>query len=589
MSGSESIDAGATTNLATIDDCLIFSSIVYTPSAVFTSASYEANHNDIQLPSGWKFLTDNVSLGIDKGDTAFYACAFQCSLNGEIVIAYKGSQSARSFLQADAQLALGQYPSQFTAATAFEADIVKADPKSSIFLTGHSLGGAEAEAVAAATKLPGDTFAAPGISNIVGSVAVAGFVNYIIAGDPVGDDLATAGTAGGHIGAVKLLPAVVHVDHLLPLTSGFNLAIDGLIFAFESHLLGTYSQAVHAANLGNDPLSHKSPINGDTQFIDLAFLFPSLNGKVTRSIAGGGYVQSGTITAKTAAGTAHASVSETLNAGFSTAFTSMLTSGAVSSSETVTTNAAGDVVSNSITLAGMDIVVSAGETADIGVDKAGNSIAAFTSPYEGLEVTVSVTPKGIGTVTIGNAALNNLQQIFGFAPDGLSGDTLTVSGENSHHVTLTTVISAGGSATLTTDAISSSVSQSIRFLSSDGNLTLNDPFAFNQTIYGFVAGDTINISDPDNSFNSFGFDDATNSLQIGIGSQTINLQFDPNVSYAGQAFGLGAGPAGYLQLTTLFSPERSHANMSVAHGPRLAEPSVVPQSLDHAWGSHLSL
>src|SRR5262249_47902591 len=131
---------------------------------------------------------------------------------GNILIAFEGSQPppdtsfyAIGALAADAEILLGQTPQAFLDASVFTADVKQylvqhnlgAHP---IFLTGHSLGGAEAEYVASLTTYSGVTFGAPGTLFPTYKAPVAGqnFIDYLDWGDLIG-------SFGHHFGTVKLV------------------------------------------------------------------------------------------------------------------------------------------------------------------------------------------------------------------------------------------------------------------------------------------------------------------------------------------------------------------------------------------------
>jgi len=140
-------------------------------------------------------------------DAGFYGAALRVDApdgTDQIVIAFEGtdpsSQTLRTDpvflagqLEADAQIYLGQIPEAFTDAFNFTQEVLEAAevlgiPKENIYVTGHSLGGAEAGYVAAQLDLGGATFGAPGISaSVIPEGGTPGLVNYVVYGDPVGN------------------------------------------------------------------------------------------------------------------------------------------------------------------------------------------------------------------------------------------------------------------------------------------------------------------------------------------------------------------------------------------------------------------
>ena len=120
----------------------------------------------------------------------------------QIIIAYQGTTGGTNLL-VDPLIAVSQVvadlqviftdttPQAFTDSLAFERQVEAAAAQqgystSDIFVTGHSLGGWEAEYVAQQTGLGGIGFESPGINTTVpGNGAESGFVNIETYGDPV--------------------------------------------------------------------------------------------------------------------------------------------------------------------------------------------------------------------------------------------------------------------------------------------------------------------------------------------------------------------------------------------------------------------
>jgi len=164
----------------------------------------------------------------------FFAQAFE-DASGNIIIAFEGSilnpqdlsPYAVGSRAADADIALGQLPQALLDANTFALDVKQylaqhnlgSDP---IYLTGHSLGGAEAENVAfnvdPGGNMSGVTFGAPGDPALPASVQAPNFINYVDYGDPVGN-------FGNHVGTVLHVGAssnngfptlpIYTADHLL--------------------------------------------------------------------------------------------------------------------------------------------------------------------------------------------------------------------------------------------------------------------------------------------------------------------------------------------------------------------------------------
>ncbi len=112
-----------------------------------------------------------------KAADGFHGVAFETA-SGQVIVSFEGTdlgglQTKPVFvgaqIQADQQIYEGENPKLYADALRF-TDRVEAVAaaqgisQSSVFVDGHSLGGAEAEYVAAQTGLAGDTFGAPGIA-----------------------------------------------------------------------------------------------------------------------------------------------------------------------------------------------------------------------------------------------------------------------------------------------------------------------------------------------------------------------------------------------------------------------------------------
>jgi len=226
---------------------LLFSDLAYdlTPSGSFNSIAAAFSFSN--LPSSVTASLDGFTQGPTTTSAAgLTAVTFVDNTPGtpdyeDVVIAYRGTVTLSDYLS-DALLAVGKKPSQFDAAVKFAVQDESAYPSSqgySYFVTGHSLGGAEAEDVAAVLGLGGDTFGAPGVSKILTAGGVlsngANLTDYVIAGDLIGNYTALSGL---HVGTEVSLPSV-------PNTSGL----------FGQHQLDTYGQA-----LFNDHLISSNPL-----------------------------------------------------------------------------------------------------------------------------------------------------------------------------------------------------------------------------------------------------------------------------------------------------------------------------------------
>lgn len=160
-----------------------------------------------------------------------------------MIVAFEGTLTTTSnayaagSLAADTEISDGITPEAFRQAQTFVADVKKdltsiGDAADPVYLTGHSLGGAEAEYVASTGHESGVTFGAPGDlhSTYGGLAAGQSFIDYVDYGDPIGnfgyhfgteDHVGSPGNAAETAELSKLLgPAgqVLAADMYHPLT-----------------------------------------------------------------------------------------------------------------------------------------------------------------------------------------------------------------------------------------------------------------------------------------------------------------------------------------------------------------------------------
>ncbi|MCK1431072.1 Mbeg1-like protein [Bradyrhizobium sp. 87] len=267
---------------------LALSNVVYGDN---TSLHFQGS---LSTPTDWKIIDQRI-----KDADGFFAEAFISTDKHTIIIAFQGSILKPDFIRngsliddvvarydkhdfvskwakasqdADVSIMTGGTPNAFKDALAFTKQVMDANPNATIYLTGHSLGGAEAEYAASqlaldphyANRVHGDTFAAPGI---LGAFApdkpLDTFTNFVDFGDPVGN-------FGGHYGQVtplgnpalkaqtsqieasalvaldrnphpkdlfQLLKEVDKIDHIL---SGFKQNHDAILTLVDFHLIGRY-------------------------------------------------------------------------------------------------------------------------------------------------------------------------------------------------------------------------------------------------------------------------------------------------------------------------------------------------------------
>jgi hypothetical protein len=200
-------------------------------------------------------LTGNSSWLSD----GFFAQAFK-DASGNIIIAFEGSiidpldpsfntPYGNGSRGADFDISIGLVPKAFLDADTFALDVKQYIAQHTlgsnpIYLTGHSLGGAEAQDVAFVID-PGEsgvTFGAPGDPRLTAPVNAPNFINYVDYGDPVGH-------IGNHFGTVQ------------PVGSPLNAEVGSLAAAALFHPLSQYAAdlglsstvtpgTVEAANLG---------------------------------------------------------------------------------------------------------------------------------------------------------------------------------------------------------------------------------------------------------------------------------------------------------------------------------------------------
>jgi autotransporter passenger strand-loop-strand repeat protein len=230
----------------------------------------------------------------------------------------------------------------------------------------------------------------------------------------------------------------------------------------------------------------------------------------------------------------------------------------------------------------------AGSLVNASIDTAGDVTNSIT-PNGGTMGTVEQAASGVVTVTnISNVAIGTVSNGGTGTPPtygvdvanasnvtvnaGSSNSTLTINGNVSSSLGSGSVQFDGGAGTATIDATGMASGGTVEVTAGTGaetiklgvneTLKLDNPFSFNGTIYGFAGGDKIALEGQPGFFNSLDYNSTTHTLQIGVGSQTINLAFDSSVDYGapGVSFGVTGGSSpGELDVIVI-------QNLTVASG-----------------------
>jgi hypothetical protein len=173
-------------------------------AAYHISTSLE-NSGTYVPPQGYTLIKVSTTAQLSFG---FAAAALRNPKNGYVIIANEGTLPGvdvygRNSLAADLVIAHEQTPTALTYAQEFAQQVEKKlGGKTPIFVTGHSLGGIEAEAeeyILFASSTPtnavgGKTFGATGLPGQTTSGGPPNLVNYVDYGDPIGNDASDTGT-----------------------------------------------------------------------------------------------------------------------------------------------------------------------------------------------------------------------------------------------------------------------------------------------------------------------------------------------------------------------------------------------------------
>ena len=206
-----------------------------------------------QMPDDLQpFLVGGKQLTMQLDQDGFYAAAF-LSPADQVVIAYEGTSPASTYtnptfalaqLLNDINVYLGQNIAAYTDAASFADQVVTAAkeqgiPASNVFITGHSLGGAETAYVAATLGLSGETFGAPGIPSADVTANPGQLLNYVEYGDPVGNYASQPPVEGNFIYS----PNIMHVGAVQNIGASWQ----ALPLQIAGRLFGTSSTATAAA------------------------------------------------------------------------------------------------------------------------------------------------------------------------------------------------------------------------------------------------------------------------------------------------------------------------------------------------------
>lgn len=233
-----------------LDNAVGMTTGAHPPSS--TGLTLLLDSRDPSLPGNSSWLADGM-----------FAQAFEDKV-GNVIIAFEGSiikPSDPSFLTpygfgsrgADLDILTGLTPKAFVDAQNFAFDaaqfVHQTLGSSPIYLTGHSLGGAEAQDVAfivnPGENVSGVTFGAPGDPTLSAPVKTPNFIDYIDYGDPVGN-------FGNHFGTVQhvgspLNAAVLTVAEIEALvTHGLSLAEVAGIFHPLAHYASDLGLHLHS-------------------------------------------------------------------------------------------------------------------------------------------------------------------------------------------------------------------------------------------------------------------------------------------------------------------------------------------------------
>ena len=159
-----------------------------------SNAAYGLDEDTLVAPSGMTVLVRSDYINLSWRSDGFEAVAFQDGA-GNILIANEGTVPGittayqRNGLYADTAIGKDETPQALRDAISF-AERVQQDYGKPLYVTGHSLGGIEAQAQARALQARcagGATFGASGLPGNTVSGGPEALINYVDYGDPVGN------------------------------------------------------------------------------------------------------------------------------------------------------------------------------------------------------------------------------------------------------------------------------------------------------------------------------------------------------------------------------------------------------------------